>query len=106
MGGRGGSVGGGGGGGGVGGGDGGGDGGGGAGGDGGGDGGDGGGDGGDGGAGGDGGGDGVAPCTQITNPPCVADQSLLHTIVSPAAITTPSGPVLPQYLVPPTVRES
>ena len=62
--------------------------------------------GGDEGEGGDGGNGGDGGCAQITKPAPVIEWSLLHAIVSPAAITTPSGPVLPQYLVPPTVRES
>ena len=57
--------------------------------------GDGGGDGGDCGAGGGSGGSGGATCAQITNPSRCTEPSLLHSIVSPAAITTPSGPTLP-----------
>ena len=56
--------------------------------------GDGGGDG-DGDVGGAGGDMGGTACAQITNPSPCTEPSLLHSIVSPAAITTPSGPTLP-----------
>ena len=61
-----------------------------------------GGDGGGGGGGGDGGGDGGAEA-QITKPPIAVSLSLSHLIVSPAAITTLLGPLVPEYSVPPMV---
>ena len=51
--------------------------------------------------GGDGGGDGGAGYAQITKPPAVVSLSLYHAIVSPAAITTLLGPLVPEYGVPP-----
>ena len=60
----------------------------------------------DGDSGGDGGGDGGAGCAQISNPPPVTEESLCHSISSLAAIITPSGPVVPQYLIPPTRTQS
>ena len=59
--------------------------------------------GGDGDSGGDGGG---AGCAQISNPAPVTQESLCHSISSLAAIITPSGPVVPQYLIPPTRTQS
>ena len=44
------------------------------------------------GEGGGGDGDGSNDGAQITNPSLLFDPSLFHTIVSPAAIATPSGP--------------
>ena len=60
-------------------------------------------DGGDGGDVGDGGGDGGAGDAQITKPPAVVILSLDHAIVSPAAITTLLGPLVPEYRLPPMV---
>ena len=73
------------------------------------DGGDGGGDGGggDGGDGGDGGCGGGAGDAQITKPPAVVrDLELDHLIVSPAAISTLLGPLVPEYCVPPMIMSS
>ena len=60
----------------------------------------------DGDSGGDGGGDGGAGCAQISNPPPVTEESLCHSISSLAAMITPSGPVVPQYRLPPTSNQS
>ena len=54
----------------------------------------------------DGGGDGGAGCAQISNPPPVTEESLCHSISSLAAMITPSGPLVPQYLIPPTRTQS
>ncbi len=54
-------------------------------------------------AGGDGGDGGGAGDAQITKPPAVILSSLDHAIVSPAAITTLLGPLVPEYSVPPMV---
>ena len=63
--------------------------------------------GGGGGSDGDGGGDGGgAGCAQISNPAPVIEESLCHSISSLAAIITPSGPLVPQYLIPPTRTQS
>ena len=56
-----------------------------------------------GGEGGDGGGDGGAGDAQITKPLAVVSLSLVHAIVSPAAITTLLGPLVPPNAVPPMV---
>jgi hypothetical protein len=55
----------------------------------------------DGGAGG-----GTVPPLQISKPEKESASSLVQVMVEPAATCTPSGPVLPQYLLPFTVRKS
>ena len=59
--------------------------------------------GGTGGTGGTGGGGGAAGAPQMANPASVAESSEYHVIRSPAVMSTPTGPLLPEKRVPPIV---